>query len=155
MAGGTSPEDGDHPVVQQVVRGLLAIPPDHADPREAAIVAAETAYGQLRARLVMSLGELGFDALWARAIRLAMTPTAVAAMRQGRPLDPALRTLVHDRDTDATTRVLHGVFTRFFEVFVTFIGEPLMVGIITQLWPALTERISDPMQRKELDHDAI
>lgn len=142
MAGRARPQDGDHPLVQRIVEWLLAIQSDHTDPREAAIAAAETAYSQLRARLVISLGELGFDALWAWAIRLAMTPTAVADLRQGRSLDPDLRSLVHDCDADATAIMLHGVLTRFFEVLVTFIGEPLMVGIITQLWPALTERIS-------------
>ena len=47
MAGRTSPENGDHPSVQWVVGWLLATRSDHADPREAAVVAAETAYSQL------------------------------------------------------------------------------------------------------------
>ncbi len=152
MAGRTSPEDGDYPLVQQVVRGLLAIPPDHADPREASIVAAETAYSQLRARLVISLGELGFDALWTRAIRLAMPPAAVPL---GRPLAAALRVLVHDRDTDATAALLLGIFMRFFDLFATFIGESLMIRIITQLWPTPPEHVPDSMHRRELDHDEI
>lgn len=155
MAGHTGSDTGAHPSVQHVVGWLLETPPDHPDPRAAIIVAAETAYGQLRARLVISLGDVGFDALWARAIRLALQPATMADMLPGRSGPPALRTLVQDRDAAATAALLVGIFTRFFDLLVTFIGEPLMIRIITELWPTLPTPVSDSIQRKEVDHDEI
>jgi len=119
------------------------------------LVAAEAAYDQLHARLVVSLGDLGFEALWARAIHLAVRRITPPAPAPSAPYPVALRALVRQCDRDQTAALLLDVFASFFHVLATFIGEPLMFLIIDQLWPALCASTADRMHQKESDHDDV
>jgi hypothetical protein len=133
----------------------LTTPPAHSTTAESMLGAAEAAYDQLRARLVVSLGELGFEALWARAIHLAVRQIAPPAPVPSAPYPPALRALVSRCDRDQTAALLLDVFASFFHVLATFIGEPLMFRIIDQLWPAFRASTADRMHQKESDHDDV
>lgn len=123
---------------------------------EIIIRVAEDAYVHLRERLAVSLGALGFDALWSRAIHLALrhapigdSAKATTALSSG---PPGLRELVRDDDPAAILELLQAVLTSFFTLLVTFIGEPLTVRIIRQLWPTLPTNAAAP-NAKEDDHD--
>ncbi len=143
------------PSVHEVARWLLDTPPPDATTAEPMLVAAEAAYDQLRARLVVSLGELGFEALWARAIHLAVRRITPPVPAPSAPYPPALRALVSRCDPDQMAALLLDVFASFFHALATFIGEPLMFSIIDQLWPALRASTADRMHQKESDHDDV
>ena len=124
------------------------------------ILAAEAVYDRLRGRLVVSLGTLGFDALWARAMHLAVrsapvweSPRATSALATG---PPGLRALVGDGGPDAVYDLLCTVLIGFFTLLVTFIGEPLTFRIMRQLWPTLpTDPADESSATKENDHDRV
>lgn len=143
------------PSVHEVAWWLLDTPPADSASAEPMLVAAEAAYDQLRARLVVSLGELGFEALWARAIHLAVRRITPPAPAPSAPYPVALRALVRQCDPDQTAALLLDVFASFFHVLATFIGEPLMFRIIDQLWPTFGASTADRMHQKESDHDDV
>lgn len=146
-----APPSGD-----QLARWLL-IPTSPQDQQpEAVLLAAEDTYDRLRAHLAVSLGHLGFDALWARALQLAIRQFAPHDAR--RIVDapaPGVRGLVRDCDPDQIPHVLQAVFASFFRLLATFIGETLMIRIVYQLWPALAERPAESMPQKEIDHESL
>ncbi len=150
------PAHPPRPSVHEVARWLLDTPPpDSVTTAEPTLVAAEAAYDLLRGRLVVSLGELGFEALWARAIHLAVRRIAPPAPALAPPYPPELRALVSRCDPDQMAALLLDIFASFFHVLATFIGEPLMFRIIDQLWPALRVSTADRMHQKESDHDHV
>lgn len=132
--------------------------PDHS--AEQFILAAEAVYDRLRGRLIVSLGTLGFDALWARALHITVrsapigeSPQATSALATG---PPGLRALVGEGGPDAVYDLLCAVLTSFFTVLGTFIGEPLTFRIIRQLWPTLpTAPADESSATKENDHDRV
>jgi hypothetical protein len=128
----------------------------HDQSAELCIVAAEAAYERLSTRLVVSLGQLGFDALWARAIQLALRQATPADTPTGdrERHDLAVRALVSGRGAAPTRDLLVEVFTNLLSLLVSFIGEDLMFHVFYQLWPALNERVADATQQKEhhIDH---
>ncbi len=159
----TNPQDGParstYPALRDVVGWLLGTMSEQEPNSEALIIAAEEAYERLRVRLMVSLGQLGFDELWARATRLAIRQVAAPNLHRATvPLGtsvPDIRALVGAYAAIQPQDVLLAVFTSFFSVLLSFIGETLMFRIIYQLWPALDERMADSMQQKELDHDEV
>jgi hypothetical protein len=106
---------------------------------EALAAAGERLYLRLRAHLAVLFGATGFDALWARAIHIAL--------RDLRPVDaPAaaaptsaygLHAAVRGRDAAAVQQTLLAAFTSFISLLFTFIGEELGAHLIHQLWPDL------------------
>lgn len=143
------------PSIHQVARWLLDTPPADSASAEPMLVAAEAAYAHLRVRLVVSLGELGFEALWARAIQLAVRRITPPAPMPPAPHPVALRALMSRCDPDQMAALLLDVFASFFHVLATFIGEPLMFRIIDELWPAFRAPTATPRQQKESDHDDV
>ena len=158
----TRPEEGDHarPALTAIAAGLLRATGPGEPSSEASIVAAEAAYAQLATRLVVSLGSLGFDALWTRALVLVARTAPMgdrthttAALGTG---PPGLRELVRGCDPTATHDLLLAVLASFLGLLVTFIGEPLTFRIIHQLWPALPTDAADAAPDQKGDnHDHV
>jgi hypothetical protein len=143
--------------LHEVAARLLALNREQEQSAEGWIVAAEAAYEQLRVRLIISLGQVGFDALWARALRLTLPHATTPAMPRHAPPHsisaPGLSDLVSGGDAHQTSLLIITVFVSFFSLLVTFIGETLTFRIIYQLWPALTQRPADSTQQKEIDDE--
>jgi hypothetical protein len=156
----TSQADGARrparPSPREVAIWLLSPRDGHDQSVELCIVAAEAAYERLSTRLVVSLGQLGFDALWARAIQLALRQGAPADIPTGATTASgsalAVRALVSGRCAQPTRDLLVEVFANLLSLLVSFIGEDLMFHVFYQLWPALYERVADATQQKE-HHD--
>lgn len=162
MESCTSQEDGTRrparPSSREVAIWLLSPRDRHDQSAELCIVAAEAAYERLSTRLIVSLGQLGFDALWARAIQLVLRQGTPAGMPTGATTASgtalAVRALVSGRRAAPTRDLLVEVFTSLLNLLVSFIGEDLTFSIIYQLWPTLNERVADATQQKEhhVDH---
>lgn len=128
------------PALPAVSRWLLRSHGAQSPSGEDELLAAEAVYALLRARLSILLGTLGFDALWARALRLAARDLALPDQARF-DLGPAsgasgLRELAAG-DAAATPLLLQTILTGFLTLLVTFIGEPLTFRLLYQLWPAL------------------
>src|SRR5689334_18315410 len=81
--------------LREVAAWLLRPVNQSGQDRELLICAAEAAYVRLRTRLALSLGQLGFDMLWARAIQRALLDVSPSPIsRAAAPLSadaPGLR----------------------------------------------------------------
>jgi hypothetical protein len=155
-----SPEDDGarpaRPPLREVVWWILRPSSAHDVSAESLRGAAEDAYARLRGRLAVSLGELGFDALWGRALQLALRqvgldedPVELPAPAGG---GSGLAKLGGQRHVQALHDLLHAAFACFFGLLATFISEDLCFSIIHQLWPELPLGETDP-SAKEHNYD--
>jgi hypothetical protein len=128
-------------LLRAIAAWLLSSPILELPSLEAALAAADAAYARLRTRFSSTLGVLGFEAIWSRAVHLAVqqahldprlpAPPAVAAGASG------LRALVAELPPTVAHDVLAGTLSSFFTILVTLLGEPLTLRILQQIWPAL------------------
>jgi hypothetical protein len=138
------PQEPTPAVTEALARRLLAAEAGEATSPEALATAGERAYHRLRERLALVLGTNGFDALWARAMRLAQPnfrPADDTAAEESFPTHVSradgLQAAVGGRDSDAIQHNLVVVFASFITLLCTFIGEELSLRFIRQLWPDL------------------
>lgn len=103
--------------------------------------AGERAYLRLRAHMAALLGSSGFDALWARAMRLAQPKFSASdgsIPGQAVPLNASgLLAVVHGREAVVIQQNLVIAFASFLSLLFTFIGEELGGRFIRQIWPDL------------------
>ncbi len=121
------------PPPSQVAHQLLVhlVPEGH--PPDRVLDASETAYRQLRERMVILLGQTGFDALWSRALH------------QVQPGVHALPALVSGHGQGDVRECVLAVFTNCFTLLYTFIGGDLSFRLIRQTWPSIPFR--DPEEQ--------
>jgi hypothetical protein len=130
---------------EALARGLLAYEASRKTSPEEFAAAGEHAYLRLRERLALVLGTAGFDALWARAMRLAQlkfrSMDDTAAQEESLPTQASraygLHAAVHGRNSDAAQHNLVAAFASFIALLFTFIGEELGLRFIRQIWPDL------------------
>lgn len=109
----------------EISRQLLAhVAPPTVSP-SALLDSGEQAYRQLRERMVMLLGQSGFDALWARALQ------------QVHPGSTALPMLVNGHEPEIARDRVGAVFANCFVLLYTFIGDDLSFRLIQQTWPSV------------------
>ncbi len=135
----------------EVARRLLAsVAPEAQRPEEIAD-AAQTAYRQLRERLVVLLGQGGFDALWARALRQTQIEARLQDQTAGElpfaSTDGVLHALVNTEDPTVTRERLIAVFGACIGLLYTFIGQDLSFRIVQQIWPDVP--LGEPQVRGE------
>lgn len=110
--------------------------------QEELTMAAVHVYERLHTHLSIFLGNQGFDALWARAIHLVRRrfPWEGPLISVAPPVPHhALDMIVRGRDAAEARVVLLAVFTNFFTVLFSFIGDDLGCQLLRQIWPALRE----------------
>ncbi len=140
-----------HPAPTQVARRLLASAAREAQRPEELADAAEAVYRRLRERLALLLGQRGFDALWARALRQtqieARLQNWIAGETPGAAADGALHALVQGQDAAETRERLIAVFGACIELLYTFIGQDLSFHLVQQIWPDV--QFGEPQVRGE------
>jgi len=111
-----------------------------ADGDSAAVAAAaRRAYDDLARVLTPLIGQVGIDALSARAVHLAQREYPWLAPA-GEPEPAGGPFGQHDRslerqDPALATEAAAAVLTVFTGLLVTFIGEPLTTGLLRKAWP--------------------
>jgi len=97
-------------------------------------------YDRLRVRLSVFLGDVGFDALWERALSMARRAVRSANEAPGEhaeTLPPGLSVALAGRDAAEAQSVLVAAFASFFALLFSFIGEDISLRLIRQMWPDL------------------
>jgi hypothetical protein len=118
------------PAIQALARRLIALE-SGCEPSATPIVAAVQTCDRLRVTLARLVGTAGFYSLMSRALAMA---------KREAPLLDAARVLP-DGTLDGLDGVGHDadagliVVSRLLELLVTFIGEPLTLGLVNDAWP--------------------
>jgi hypothetical protein len=123
---------------EALARQLLADAAGVNPSPEALATSGERVYLQLRARFTVLFGASGFDALWARAVYLALRdlrPGEAHAAKAAPAGTYGLHAAVRGRDAAAAPQIVEAVFARFVTLLFTFIGEDLGSRFLRQLWP--------------------
>ena len=118
------------PAMQALARRLIALESDR-EPSATPIVAAVRTCDRLRAMLSKLVGMAGFCALMSRALAMArrdVPSLAAARVLPDGSLD-GLAGVAHDADAGVI------VVARLLGLLVTFIGEPLTLGLVNDAWP--------------------
>ena len=131
------------PAAEGLAEWLLATEFGEQKSPEELLAAGERAYLRLRAHLAGLLGQTGFDALWARAMRLAQqkfsTGEGTTAVQAVPFRNSGLLAVVHGRNAVVIQQNLVVVFTSFIALLFTFIGQELGGRFIRQIWPDLSK----------------
>jgi hypothetical protein len=133
------------PAPEALARQVLAIEAA-AHQQDNIPAAAALAYDRLRARLSVFLGEVGFDALWARALALtrrSFPATDAAAEEHAAGLPPGLAAALAGRDAAETAAIVRAAFASFFTLLFSFIGAEIGLRLLRQLWPELPRDAAD------------
>ncbi len=149
MAGATTVS----PLAQRLARQVLAHEGGEGGDSAAQAAAAERACARLGERLAGLIGHVGFQALLARALRLArdevptlalvtFDPWAVGALR-GLPAFLAAQA----GDPATATAGLTAILAQLIGLLVIFIGEPLTVRVVRGSWPDLSLGAQDLEER--------
>jgi len=106
---------------------------------EALAAAARRAYDELAHVSTPLIGQIGVDALMARALHLAQQeyPWLPAAPESDATNEPFAQVLVSlgRQNPAVATEGAAAVFATFAGLLVTFIGEPLTAGLLRKAWP--------------------
>ena len=117
------------PTIQELARRLIALEAAREQPHEVAVVACE----KLRGPIAKLVGVAGFRSLLSRALAMAKSEVPSLDTAQVRP-DGTLEGLEGiGRSTDAETGAV--VVAQLLGLLVTFIGEPLTLGLVCDAWP--------------------
>ena len=106
---------------------------------EALAAAAQRAYDDLARVSAPLIGQVGVDALTGRAVHLAqrahpwLVHTRAPEQWKG-PFDQIIFCL-EQQDPAVATEAAGAVFGTLTGLIVSFIGEPLTVGLLRQAWP--------------------
>jgi hypothetical protein len=105
---------------------------------------------KLRTQLSMLMGNAGFGALFARAIALTKAEFPSMSELEINPsgmivdLDP----VELKANLPELSRVSVRVLAELLGLLVAFIGEPLVLGLVQEIWPKFALRGSDNVGRK-------
>lgn len=120
----------------------LKVLAQHAGPApgaESIAAAARRAYDDLARESAPLIGEVGVDALTSRALHLAQRKYSwlVWAHPPGQVEGPFVQVIAGlERQTPAAaTEAAAAVFATLTGLLITFIGEPLTVGLLRKAWP--------------------
>ena len=105
---------------------------------------------KLRTQLSTLMGNAGFNALLVRAIALTKKDLAGMIDLEVRP-DGTLRELDPvelKANLPELSRASVAVLAELLGLLVAFIGEPLVVGIVQEIWPKFTLRGLDNLREK-------
>jgi hypothetical protein len=129
---------------EELARRLLT---HEAGEQQDQLRAGEQVYLRLRNHLAVLLGTTGFDALWARAIRVAQhefhsgddstTDESIVMPISVHP--PGLHAAVSGHHPAVALQNLVIAYASFLTLLFTFIGEDLGVRFIRQIWPSLPQ----------------
>ncbi|WP_020470471.1 hypothetical protein [Zavarzinella formosa] len=121
-------------VIQHLARQLLAAEAVGPAVAEAVGVAAARTCERLRVPLTKLAGAAGFRSLMARALALAIVESPALAIVQVKA-DGSLDGLQHLKDHQDGGQAGFVVVAQLLGLLVTFIGEPLTLGIVRDAWP--------------------
>ena len=129
------------PEMRELARRLLAFEVEHAarsdDPCDATVQVCE----KLRVPLSRLAGVIGFTSLLSRALALAKGDVPSLLAVRVRP-DGSLEGWAEaGRDGEAGSMATGGevLVARLLGLLVTFIGEPLTLRLVHEVWPDLSE----------------
>jgi hypothetical protein len=125
--------------LRQLALKVLAQQSGSAEGAETLAAAARRAYDDLAHVSTPLIGQVGVDALTARALHLAQVeyPWLADAREPDQthqPFAQVIASLERQHPANATEGVA-AVFATFAALLVTFIGEPLTTGLLRQAWP--------------------
>ena len=125
--------------LRQLALKVLAQHAGSAPSAEALVAAVRRAYDDLARVSAPLIGQVGVDALTGRALHLAQQahPWLVRTREPEHwkgPLDQMVFCL-EQQDPAVATEAAGAVFGTLTELLVSFIGEPLSVGLLRQAWP--------------------
>lgn len=128
-----------HAALRQLALKVLTQHSGSAGGTEALATAARRAYDDLAHVSTPLIGQVGVDALTARALHLAQReyPWLGQASTSERTSEPFAQVIVNlGRQPPAiATEGTAAVFAIFAGLLVTFIGEPLTTGLLRKAWP--------------------
>jgi hypothetical protein len=128
-----------HAALRQLALKVLAEHSGSAESAEALAAAARRAYDHLAHVSTPLIGQVGVDALTARALHLAQVEYSwlVDACESEQTNDPFAQVIVSlERQNPAiATEGAAAVFAIFAGLLVTFIGESLTTGLLRRAWP--------------------
>ena len=120
------------PAIENLARRLIALEAAR-DPSDGLVGAAVPACEKLRVPLARLVGVAGFRSLLSRALAMAKAEVPSLETLQVRP-DGSLEDLDEvGRPQDAEAGAV--VLAQLLGLLVTFIGEPLMLRLVSDAWP--------------------
>jgi hypothetical protein len=129
----------ENPELRQLALKVLAQHAGSAPGTEALVAAVRRAYDDLARVAAPLIGQVGVDALTGRALHLAqqahpwLVRTREPEQWKG-PLDQLVFCL-EQQDPAIATEAAAAVFGTLTGLIVSFIGEPLAMGLLRQAWP--------------------
>jgi hypothetical protein len=128
-----------HAALRQLALTVLAQYSGSEEGAEVRAAAARRAYDDLAHVSTPLIGQVGVDALMARAFGLAQReyPWLPAAPEPGQAKEPFAQVIVSLSRQNRVTAAegTAAVFAIFAGLLVTFIGEPLTTGLLRKAWP--------------------
>jgi hypothetical protein len=129
----------ENAALRQLALKVLAQHAGSAPGTEALVVAVRRAYDDLARVSAPLIGQVGVDALTGRALHLAQRahPSLVQTREPEQwkgPFDQIVFCL-EQQDPAIATEAAGAVFGTLTGLLVSFIGEPLAVGLLRQAWP--------------------
>ena len=128
-----------HAALQHLAVTVLTQHSGSAAGAEALATAARRAFDDLVQVCTPLIGQVGVDALTARAVHLAQReyPWLVEAAESADAKEPFARVIVNLRRQHPAiaTEGTAAVFATFAGLLVTFIGEPLTTALLRKAWP--------------------
>ena len=128
-----------HAALRQLALNVLA---QHAGPTpdaEAVAAAARRAYDDLARVSAPLIGQVGFDALASRAVHLAQRdcPWLVQPIQPRQAEGPVAQVIagLERQDPALAADCAAALFATLIGLLVTFIGEPLTIGLLRKAWP--------------------
>lgn len=135
------------PAIRDLARRLIAL----ETPRDATSAESGSAAGRvcakLRVRLVKLAGKAGYHSLISRAIAIAKADVrALGPVEVG--LDGSLEGFDEIGENDAEAGV--AVLGHLLDLLVTFIGEPVTLGLLRAAWPEAALAITNSSTEKHV-----
>jgi hypothetical protein len=133
-------EQLDHSMVSAAERLLVLEAGGALHSAEDGILAAARIHSKLVAALSPIIGDAGFDALFARSLKL--TRSRYAALRDVRTDSPVNLTFeqfcaaLKHQPPPIITEILSGSIATFIGLLSTFIGAGLTLRLLSNVWPA-------------------
>ena len=128
-----------HAALRQLALRVMAQHSGSEEGAEVLAAAARRAYDDLAHASTPLIGQVGVDALIARALHLAQQeyPWLPAAPESDQTNEPFAQVIVSLSRQDPTiaTEGTAAVLGTFAGLLVTFIGEPLTAGLLRKAWP--------------------
>jgi hypothetical protein len=128
-----------HAALRQLALNVLAERTGSAAGSEVLAAATRRTYDDLARVSSLLIGQVGIDALAARAVHLAQQehPWLADSSRPQRRNDPFAGVVVGvaGQDPAVATEGAAAVFAMLAGLLITFIGEPLTAGVLRKAWP--------------------